>query len=288
MDSLWKTPTARTILLSFATLRLYVNQSGIIDANGARLYFEAAGSGEALVFIHGFTLDARMWDPQFEVFAQRFSVIRYDLRGFGRSSVPTAEGYSHAEDLHALLCFLRVQQAHIVGLSLGGLHAVNFGLLHPEATKSLILAGSALDGFVFSSEFLEPFGDIEACAKRGDVRAANQLWLNHALFASARENPEVEHKFAEMVGEYKGWHWANKDPIRPSDPSAIKCLHQIRAPTLVLVGERDLADFCAISDLLARDIPGARKIVLPCVGHMSNMECPEQFNQVVLDFLTLP
>ena len=216
--------------------------------------------GEALVFIHGFALDARMWDPQFEVFAQRFSVIRYDLRGFGRSSVPTAEGYSHAEDLHALLCFLRVQQAHIVGLSLGGLHAVNFGLLYPEATKSLILAGSALDGFVFSSEFLEPFGDIEACAKRGDVRAANQLWLNHTLFAPARENPAVEHKFAEMVGDYSGWHWANKDPIRPSDPPAIICLRQIRAPTLVLVGARDLADFCAISDLLARDIPGAGRL----------------------------
>jgi pimeloyl-ACP methyl ester carboxylesterase len=106
------------------------------------------------------------------------------------------------------------------------------------------------------AEFLEPFGDIEACAKRGNVRAANQLWLNHTLFAPARENPEVEHKFAEMVGEYSGWHWANKDPIRPNDRPAIKCLRQIRAPTLVLVGERDTADFRAIADILARDIPG--------------------------------
>ena len=73
--------------------------------------------------------------------------------------------------------------------SLGGLLAVNFGLLYPEATKSLILADSALDGFIFSSEFLEPFGDIEACAKRGDVKVANQLWLNHTLFAPL--NPTV-------------------------------------------------------------------------------------------------
>jgi pimeloyl-ACP methyl ester carboxylesterase len=126
-----KTPRiSYTAFQSFATLGLYVNQSGITDANGARLYFEMAGSGEALVFIHGLGLDARMWDLQCEVFAQRFSVIRYDLRGFGRSSVPTAEGYSHAEDLHALLRFLRVQQAHILGLSFGGRHAVNFGLLY--------------------------------------------------------------------------------------------------------------------------------------------------------------
>lgn len=91
-----------------------------------------------------------MWDPQFEVFAQRFSVIRYDMRGFGRSSVPTAEGYSHAEDLRALLRFLRVQQAHIPGLSLGGRHAVNFGLLYLEPTKSLILVGSALATALFA------------------------------------------------------------------------------------------------------------------------------------------
>jgi pimeloyl-ACP methyl ester carboxylesterase len=110
-----------------------VNQSGIIDANGARLYFETAGYGEALVFIHGLGLDARMWDLQFEVFAQRFLVIRYDLRGFGRSSVPTAEGYSHAEDLHALLRFLRVQQAHILGLSFAERHAVNFENLRKNA-----------------------------------------------------------------------------------------------------------------------------------------------------------
>ena len=81
---------------------------------------------------------------------------------------------------------------------------------------------SALDGFICSNEFLGPFGDVEACAKRGDMKAANQLWLNHTLFAPARENPAVEHKLAEMVGDYSGWHWANKDPTRPSDPPAIK------------------------------------------------------------------
>jgi hypothetical protein len=95
--------------------------------------------------------------------------------------------------------------------------------------KSQKIWGRPVDGFICSNKFLGPFGDVEACAKRGDVKAANQLWLNHTLFAPARENPAVEHKLAEMVGDYSGWHWANKDPIRPSDPPAIKCLHQIRA-----------------------------------------------------------
>ena len=261
-------------------------QSGIADLNGTRLYFETAGSGESLVFIHGLGLDARMWDPQFETFAHRFSVVRYDLRGFGRSSLPTAESYSHAEDLRALLRFLRVSDAHIFGLSLGGRHAVNFALLYPEATKSLILVDSSLDGFDFSREFLGPFDKIEACAKRGDIKAANQLWLNHPLFAPARENREVACKLAEIVGDYSGWRWANEDPVRKSNPPAIKSLNQIRAPALVLVGDRDLADFRAISDLLAQEIPHATKVVLPGVGHMSNMEGPEQLNRIALQFLS--
>jgi pimeloyl-ACP methyl ester carboxylesterase len=261
-------------------------QSGIADVNGARLYFETAGCGEALVFIHGLGLDTRMWDPQFEIFAKNFLVVRYDLRGFGRSSVPTAESYSPAEDLHALLRYLRIPHAHILGLSLGGRYAVNFGLLFPQATKSLILVDSSLDGFDFSPEFLGPFPEIEACAKRGDLKTANQLWLSHPLFAPARENREVAPKLAKIVGDYSGWRWANRDPTRSSYPPAIQCLDQIRVPVLVLVGDRDLTDFRAIADLLAREIPGAMKNVLPGVGHMSNLEGPEQFNRIVFNFLS--
>ena len=81
-------------------------QQGLAEVNGARLYYEVAGSGHPLVLIHAYALDTRMWDSQFEEFAQRYQVVRYDVRGFGRSAPPTEESYSHVEDLKALLDLL--------------------------------------------------------------------------------------------------------------------------------------------------------------------------------------
>lgn len=95
-------------------------ESGLIRADDANLYYEATGAGDVVVLIHGFTLDTRMWDDQFLPFAERFRVIRYDLRGFGRSDTPTDKPYSHARDLKALFDQLEIEQAHLVGLSKGG------------------------------------------------------------------------------------------------------------------------------------------------------------------------
>lgn len=95
------------------------SSQGVVEVNNARLYYEIDGKGLAIVFLPGFTLDTRMWDDQFEYFAKRFQVARYDLRGFGKSSVPTTDEYSHVEDLKALLDYLKIEHAYVVGLSKG-------------------------------------------------------------------------------------------------------------------------------------------------------------------------
>src|SRR5689334_19941744 len=115
--------------------------SGTAEVNHTRLYYEVAGSGPPLVLIHGFDLDTRMWDDQFEVFAQHYRVVRYDVRGFGKSARPT-EPYAHEEDLKALLDYLGIAQAHIVGMSMGGGIAIDFTLTYPEMTRTLILVDS--------------------------------------------------------------------------------------------------------------------------------------------------
>lgn len=92
----------------------------LIQPPNTRLFCEVAGMGQAVVLLHGFTLDLRMWDDQFLPLAQQFRVVRYDLRGFGRSALPTNAPYSHFEDLKALLDHLGIIQAHLVGLSKGG------------------------------------------------------------------------------------------------------------------------------------------------------------------------
>lgn len=121
--------------------------SGRAHVKGTRLYFEVAGSGPAAVLLHGFSLDTRMWDDQFDVLAREFRVVRYDQRGFGKSDVPTDEPYSGVEDLRSLLDYLAIETPHVIGLSLGGGLAIDFALTQPAMVDSLIVAGSNLSGY---------------------------------------------------------------------------------------------------------------------------------------------
>jgi pimeloyl-ACP methyl ester carboxylesterase len=118
-------------------------KSGRFLVDDGDLFFESVGEGEAVVFLHGFGLDSRMWDPQFEVLQSTFRVIRYDFRGFGRSSLPPHNGYAHEDDLNALLSDLGSAPAHVVGLSMGGMMALRFAVAYPQSVRSLVLADSA-------------------------------------------------------------------------------------------------------------------------------------------------
>ncbi len=258
-------------------------QSGLASVNNTRLYYEAAGSGDPLVLIHGFTLDTRMWDDQFEPFAQRYQVVRYDARGFGQSAVPDGSEYTHADDLLALLNHLGIERAHVVGLSMGGGMAIDFALDYPQATCSLVLVDSVLGGYTWQQNWGSR--EVRAVAGERGVPLAKVAWLNTPLFKPAREQRAVELRLYEMVHTYSGWHWENANPLRTPSVPAIQRLSEIRAPTLIVLGERDLRDFHAIADTLQQQIPNARTVLIPHVGHMSNMEDPEHFNDTVLNFL---
>jgi pimeloyl-ACP methyl ester carboxylesterase len=214
-----------------------------------------------VVLLHGFGLDHRMWDDQARALAEKFLVIRYDMRGFGRSSLPAAEPYAHADDLYTLLSSLSARPAHVVGLS------------------------CALDGHLWSAEWHKLWSLIDSTAKTGDIAAARRLWLEHPLFAPAREQAGVAARLSEIVSDYSGWHWVHSDPVVASRPAAIKRLDAIRAATLIVLGERDLPDFHRVADTLASGIHGAASVVIPRAGHMANMEAPAKFNSILLDFL---
>ncbi len=260
------------------------SRDAFADVNGTRLRYEVAGSGRPLVLVHGFTLDTRMWDDQFHAFAGRYRVIRYDMRGFGKSAVPSDETYAPADDLRALLEHLDVERAHVVGLSMGGGLAIDFALAYPEATDGLIAVDSILGGYQWR-EFGATLTSVFSAARESGVEAAKEVWLNSPLFAPALEMPDVAARLRQIVSGYSGWHLVNENPVRPISPPAIQRLGEISAPTLVVVGERDLPDFHTIADTLERGIPGARKAALPGAGHMSNMEDPDSFNETVLHFL---
>lgn len=257
--------------------------TGFADVNGTRLYYEISGSGHPLVFIHGFTLDTRMWDDQFEVFAEQYRVFRYDARGFGKSTPPTTEPYTHTGDLRALMTHLGIESAHLVGLSMGGRIALDFAVTYPELAVTLNLLDAGLPGFPAQ----EPIRAVlRAKGEQEGVESAKEWWLNHALFAPALENPVSATSFRQILEDYSGWHFMNDDPATAPEAPAIDKLDTLTMPTLVVVGERDLPDYHQIADIIVEQIAGAKKVVILGAGHMPNMEFPEQINKIVLGFLS--
>jgi pimeloyl-ACP methyl ester carboxylesterase len=260
-------------------------QTGFAEVNSTRLYYEIAGSGHPLVLIHGSTLETRMWDDQFATFAQHYTVVRYDLRGFGQSALPTGEPYARHDDLKTLLDDLEIAHAYILGLSMGGSIAVDFALAYPQATDALILVGSRLGGWQPDPEFAAFQNAVRVRAKEAGVQAGRDVWLYSSLFNPARENPTVAPRLVQIISEYSGWLWVHPNPLHELAPPATQRLDTIRVPTLIIIGERDVPDCHAIAESLQQRIPNARRVVMSGVGHMPNMEDPERFNTIVLDFL---
>lgn len=251
----------------------------------ASIFCRSQGSGPPVVLLHGFGLDQRMWDDQVPALDERFTMIRYDLRGYGRSSLPVSGPYSHADDLHDLLGALNARPAHVVGHSNGARIAARFALTHPKDLRSLTLVDAALDGHVWSTDWQERWSSITAAAKAGNLARSRRLWIEHPLFAAAREQPALAARLAEMVHAYSGWHWEHADPGTAPDPPVNRRLSQVRAPTLVMIGERDLPDFQAIALTLSSGIQGATRAIVPRAGHMPNMEAPTAFNELLTAFL---
>jgi 3-oxoadipate enol-lactonase len=260
--------------------------TGFIDIDGTRLSYESAGAGPPLVLLHGFSLDRRMWDDQVEALASHYQVIRYDLRGYGQSP-PSTGPYAHVDDLRGLLEHLGITRAAILGLSMGGGIAIDFVLAYPEATQALIVASPTLGGYRWAAELDQSLGAIYETARRAGVEAARKQWLAHPLFAPARERPTVAARLAQLVNDYSGWHWVNPDPGRQLSPPAVDRVEEIAAPTVVLVGGREVPGFRVLADLLAKRVRSARQVVLPNAGHMGNMEDAAQFNRTVLSALTV-
>jgi pimeloyl-ACP methyl ester carboxylesterase len=257
--------------------------------NGFTTFYETEGSGHPLVLVHGHTADLRLWDDQISALSPNFRLIRYDVRGHGRSEAPST-GYTwpiYAEDLRQLLSHLGVEQAHLLGLSMGGGIALQFALDNPEMVSALVLADSALEGFSYSDEFAEPWEEmINVARSEGVQKALAEVWLNHPLFDGIKRYPEKWRRLRQMTLSFSGVEYRDTSARDEAGLPQIGRLHEVAAPTLVLVGEDDIQDFRLISEILAGGIANAEKITIPGSGHVLNMEAPEAFNQAVAAFLS--
>lgn len=261
--------------------------SGFAEVNGTRLYYETAGSGFPLVLIHGGLMDRRMWDGQIEPFGRDYRVIRYDVRGYDRSDKPRGR-FSHIEDLYQLLKFLKVDKAHILGLSMGGQIAIDFALDHPGMTASLIPVASAMSGFPYrNAEKMESkYEAIFAAAREGQMDLAVERTLQLPFFVPVKSDPSIREKMKIMIkANFMSWASSQAQYADWPEPSAYERIGRLRAPTLILVGDHDVSDIQAVADRLAAAVPGAKKVVIRDAGHHLNMENPEAFNRAVLEFL---
>ena len=258
------------------------------DVNGTRIHYEITGAGDLLILVHAGIADSRMWEAQIEAFSRRYRMVRYDMRGFG-GTPPVAGPYSHHADLRGLLDHLGIERASFVGCSLGGAVVLDFALAYPDATAALVLVCSAVGGFVPDLEPPVEWEELVAADDAGNLDLVSELevriWVDGPGQDPDRADPEIRNLIREMNlialrNEAKGLGEAVE-----IEPPAADRLHEIRAPTLVIAAELDQPVAIQRADLLTRNIPGARRITMPGVAHLPNMESPEEFNSIVLSFL---
>jgi len=262
-------------------------QSGYVDVDGARLYYEQAGSGMPVVMIHGGFLDHRMWDGQFDLVAERYRAIRYDVRAHGRShsdSVPFADH----DDLRQLLDALEVRRAAVVGLSMGGQIAVDFALTNPDRVAGLLLVGSGLSGFEPRSDELAQYvQDMQAAAQQGFpalFETFTHWWCDGPYRRPADVDPEVRGRVLEMLeGSEQRWRYSPLE--RELDPPALGRLEEIAVPTLAVVGKLDVPDIDQLAHLIDQQVPQGERVYIDDVAHMVNMEKPTEFNGMLMELL---
>lgn len=284
-----ETLVSAPILMALAGLSLYAqvpSQSGIAEVNGTKLYYEMAGSGHAMVLLHGGAVDSRAWDDQFAEFAVHYRVIRYDLRNSGKSASPE-NPFSNSEDLYALLQYLKVDKAYLLGISRGGGIAFDFTLDHPEMVAALVLISANLSKT--PAAYRQMFERVIEAGKNEGAAAAARVWGYDPYQGPVREaaRPRVLQVLEENLPRFR--HFDGSVAVRQLSSSDIprsERLSEIHVPTLVIAGELDNVDGRANYDNWARGIRNAKKIIFPNAAHLVNIDQPEGFNQAVLEFLS--
>jgi len=253
------------------------------DLGEFRLYYDSAGEGDPICFLHGFTLDHRMWQPQREFFADNYHVILPDARGHGRSDV-TPTGYSRAdrvEDFLSLADILGYDRFHLVGLSMGGSTAIGTALKAPERLQSLTLISTGVAGYGAGKKL----DRLDVLGRREGAEAAKAKWMEWALaWYKTPERRHIHDRMKTMIDAYSGAVWA--DPKRGKYPREydLERVHKLAMPTLIVAGALDKI-FVPLAELLHEQISGSRLIVYPDTGHMVNLEQPDKLNADVKVFL---
>lgn len=260
--------------------------------NGANLYYEQAGHGKPFVMIHAGVADSRMWNHEFAYFAEHYQVLRFDMRGYGKSK-PVEGDFNIQNDFEALLHERQLTQPMILmGCSIGAGLAIEYTLTHPQTVDSLILVGGSPRGFEAKAE--DPtnlFEQAQAAFHANDLdrvtKLSMQIWFDGSgrLKSSADEaTRQLAQAMMRLALENEAKQ-IGRHVRRAFDPSPVDRLSDLNLPTLAIVGENDLPSLLESTTYMEQHIPQAVKVVMPDAAHLPNLEHPELFRNTINQFL---
>ena len=262
--------------------------------DGVKLYYEEAGTGTALLFVHEFAGDHRSWEPQLRHFSRRYRCVAYNARGYPPSEVPEDfDRYPQdraRDDTRAVLDGLAIRQAHVVGLSMGAFATLHLGLAYPDRALSITTAG--VGSGAPPAQYAKFQADSKDNAKRILEKGMGEFAATYGHGAARvqlrRKDPRGFAEFVRHLAEHSAKGSANTmlgyQARRPSLWDLEERLRAMRVPTLIVAGDEDEPTLEA-SHFLKRTIPHAGLAMLPRTGHLMNLEEPAAFNRLVEDFL---
>lgn len=254
-----------------------------LESGGARLRFRDEGEGEAVVFIHGWTLDLEMWDAQAAELSRSRRVIRFDRRGHGLSGGHPGHEPDQC-DLETLLDHLRVKRASVVGMSQGARTALTFALRMPDRVPSLVLDGPPDFAAGAGRDPEIPINRFRELARTGGLDAFRAAWREHPLMQLYTGDRAATELVARALARYPGRDLL--DETAPATPAIDEqALRRLQLPVLVITGERDSQARQAAADGLGRVLPQAERVQVANAGHLPNLDNPGAYAKVLHRFL---
>jgi len=260
-------------------------QSGGITLKDTRVYYEAAGSGRAVVFIHGFALNLREWDDQVKALAPHYRVVAFDRRGFGQSTGFPDPSFDPA-DLKELLDTLGIRSAVLVGHSAGAGVALRFAIAHGDRVDGLVLYPGGVQGFPIEPSEPSPMTGFVAIGRQYGLDSMFKFMRALPMFWNPPNRPDIERRIDAMITTYSGRDiLEGRRPMGPYPPPTFEKVKDLPIPTLFIAGEREWSHTLLVADSMSRWMPNARRVVIPGGAHGVHFAEPERFNAALLTFL---
>ena len=272
-------------------MRKNPSDSGFAAINNALIYYEIAGEGAPFVMIHAGVADSRQWSDEFASFAERFRVLRYDMRGYGKSEPADGE-YTHLQDLTALLDHLQIDQPlTVMGCSMGGGLAMNLALTRPSKVRALIMVDAGPAGLELDTPTPAEFAEAEKAFNAGDLDLVAEIETRIWFDGMGRTPAQVNQAMRKLVYEMNRIalsHEAKRLGKRLPDTQvpAVERLGELHIPVLVIVGAHDTPYTLAAADYMVEKLPTARQVTIDDAAHLPNLDHPEEFHGILTTFLS--